>query len=280
VPGHAEGGPGFFWLLAFDLRLSLAREISGVSLFENSFRNPFIAIIVLHMNQDSPLSFLQEWYETLKAGGDRRPAPAEIAVLHKAISIRSRELQRIQVAENEGVEAFPVLFRPPPVSSASSSFEALDDLSLRQLMITQARRAAPWLKQLRNYMEKDRGPNGGDHQSAVELIERKIHDVDAKVFARQVAEELRAVNINVVGGQWWTYSTFQDGCAAFWIACPREDVADNWSTYGLIDMSEAGGTILSGVNDPVVCVDHIAFLISLFRRRHWHSSEEIHHWRR
>lgn len=250
--------------------------VSDVTPSDSGTRNFIsdVTVRVQHMNQHSAISFFQEWYETLKTGDHRTPDPTEIADLHEALSIRSREVERIQTAVEDGTEAFPTLFRPPRVSSTSSTFDAHDESSFRQFMIAQAQRAAPWLKELRAYMEKDREPNGGDYESAVELIERKVHDTEAKIFALQVADELRALNIKVVGGQWWTYGTFPDRCTAFWLACPRESPTDNWTTYGLSDVSESAGTISSGVNDPGVGLELIAFLITLFERRHFHSREE------
>jgi hypothetical protein len=223
------------------------------------------------MNQHSPTSLLQEWYEKLKTSYARTPDPTEIADLHEVLSLRSRELERIQMSMEHGTELFPPLCRPQPVSSTSSTSQAHDGASFRQFMIAQAQRAAPWLREVRAYMEKDREPIGGGHESVIELIEKKVHDTEAKIFALQVADELRALNIKVVGGKWWTYGTFPDGCTAFWVACPRESPTDNWTTYGLIDLSESAGTISSGVNDPVVGYDLIAFLISVYERRHFHS---------
>jgi hypothetical protein len=223
------------------------------------------------MNQHSAMSFLQEWYEMLKTGDQRTPDPTEIADLHEALSIRSRELKRIQTAVEDGTELFPILFRPQPLSCTRSTFEALDESSHRQFMIAQAQRAGPWLKELRAYMEKDRDSNGGEYESVVELIERKVHEPEAKNFALQVADELRALDITVIGSQWWTYGTFPDTCTAFWLACPRESPTGNWTTYALIDLSESAGIISSGVNDPGVWIELIGFLISLFERRHFHS---------
>lgn len=223
------------------------------------------------MTQHPAISFFQEWYEKLKSGDHRTPTAIEIADFHKLLSLRSRELERIQTAVEEGTELFSPLFRLQPLSSTSSTSEALDESSFRQSMIAQAQRIAPWLRELRAYMEKDKDPNGGDYESAVELIERKVHDTEANIFAIQVADELRALNIKVVGGQWWTYGTFPDGCTAFWLACPLKSPTDNWTTYGLIDLSESAGTISSEVNDQVVSIELIGFLVSLFERRNFHS---------
>lgn len=112
--------------------------------------------------------------------------------------------------------------------------------------------------------------NGGEYESAVELVERKVHDTEAKNFARHVADALHALKIRVVGGQWWTYGTFRDGCAAFSLACPGESPTDNWATYSLSDVSESAGTMSFGVNDPDVWIELITFLISMFERRQFH----------
>jgi hypothetical protein len=222
------------------------------------------------MNQHSPISFLQGWYENLRSNHHRVPTAIEIADLHEALSLRSREIERIQTAVEDGAELFPPLIRPQLLSSTSSTSEVHDESSFRQFLIAQARRAAPWLKELRAYMENDRELNGGDYESSVELIEKKIQDREAKSFALQVANELRALNINVVGGQSWTFGTFPDGCTAFWLACPLESSTDIWTTFSLIDLSESGGMISSGLNDPGAWIELIGVLVSVYERRHFH----------
>jgi hypothetical protein len=123
-------------------------------------------------------------------------------------------------------------------------------------------------------MEVDLKTTHVGYESVIEFIEKIIREPRAKSFALQVANDLQSQNIEVVANKSWINAVFPDGCTAFWLACPGKSPTEHWATYGLIDLNEAGGTIPSRadcVGDTQGVLELIAFLVSVFERRDWHS---------
>lgn len=224
------------------------------------------------MNADSPLSMLRSMYEHYK-----RPVPLDliarqIPVLHEAIFIRSQEVQRILDAETEESEGRN-FFSPQSSTKVGSTLASVNEAEFRQSMLLSAKRAAPFAKVLNSYQEQDRQSNGGKYESADKLIDKLIHEPEAREFAMLVAAELQSLNIDIVGGEWWMEATFPDGCTAFWVACPGKSPADNWKSYGLIDFMEGRGTVVPGEVVFAISsrgIELIGFILSVFGQRHFH----------
>jgi hypothetical protein len=218
---------------------------------------------------------LREHYEPVRTACV--PAAAEIALLHKALSIQSQEFNRIQAVRDE-VYQDPEALRAQETERPVSRSEVLDEVGIREFMVTQAQRAAPWLRQLSSYVETDLKAGNGRRDSAAEAIEGMSLGHDAKNFALCVVAELRSLEVEIVCGRRWICSFYPDGCSAFWLAHSNTSAADNWATYGLFDVMECGGVISSGANafeDPVGGLELIGFLVTVFERRHWHLSRSV-----